>query len=135
MNESPSWHVQNIAVKTLVAIFCAIGLMLGQQRDGNFTIRLEPRAVLQAGAEIPVAIQVTDDLRRPLINATATLQIETAQHTRLKVYKATQTDSGVYVAKPVFPAPGRWSVYVEIHRGGEMSARTIDYDVPAEATP
>lgn len=122
-------------MKTLRSILCATGLLLGQQRDGNFTIRLEPRAVLQAGVEIPFAIHVVDDLHKPLINATTTLQIETPQHTRVKVYKATETESGVYLAKPVFPVAGHWSVYVEIHRADEMSARTIDYDVPAEATP
>jgi YtkA-like len=122
-------------VKTLALLLAALGLSFAQEHQGNFVIRFEPTAALQANAEIPFEIRISDDLRKPIINAKVTLQIETPQHTQVSVYKATATDTGVYVAKPVFPAAGQWSVYVEVRRDGDMSARTIDFNVPASASP
>jgi uncharacterized GH25 family protein len=121
-------------VKTLVVLIVAAGLMQAQLRNGNFTIRFEPTAALQTNAEIPFEIRVTDDLRKPLQNATVSLQIETQdQHMQVKVFKAVQVQPGVYVAKPTFPEAGRWSVYVEVRRDNAMAARTIDYLIPTSA--
>ena len=123
-------------VRMLVALLVLSGLAWAQLRNGNFTIRFEPTAALQANAEIPFEIRVTDDLRKPLQNATVSLQIETQdQHTQVKVFKAAQTQPGVYVAKPTFPEAGRWSVYVEVRRDNAMAARTIDYLIPTSASP
>jgi hypothetical protein len=120
----------------LVALLVLSGLAWAQLRNGNFTIRFEPTAALQANAEIPFEIRATDDLRKPLLNATVSLQIETQdQHTQVKVFKAAQTQPGVYVAKPTFPEAGRWSVYVEVRRDNAMAARTIDYLIPTSASP
>jgi YtkA-like len=133
-NGQPEYKMNR--VKALIALFVVAGLMPAQLRNGNFTIRFEPTAALQANAEIPFEIHVTDDLRKPLLNATVSLQIETQdQHTQVKVVKAAQTQPGVYVAKPTFPEAGRWSVYVEVRRGDAMAARTIDYFIPTSAGP
>jgi len=106
------------------------GLLWAQERPANFTIRFGPDADLQTNAQVPFAIHVTDDLGKPVENAKVTLQIETPQHERVEVFKAPMTDRGVYVAKPVFPSAGAWSVYVEVRRDGALSARTIDFTVP-----
>lgn len=103
---------------------------MAQGGEGNFTIRLEPRVVLQANVDIPFEVRVLDDRRKPLVGATVTLQIENSEGHDVKVFKAAGTDPGIYVAKPVFPSPGQWSVYVEVHRADEMSARTVEYSVP-----
>jgi hypothetical protein len=122
-------------VKALILLMCAAGLAAGQNHEGNFIIRFEPTADLQAKVEVPFAIHVVDDRHKPVLNATVTLQIETPEHTQVSAYKATGTDPGVYVAKPIFPSKGEWSVYVEVHQGGLMSARTIDVHVPESASP
>jgi hypothetical protein len=62
--------------------------------------------------------------------AQVTLQIETPQHQNTKVYRATEMQTGLYMAKPTFPSAGRWDVYVEVRRGDATSARTIEYYVP-----
>jgi hypothetical protein len=125
-------------VKLLALFFCALGLVFAQAREGNFSIRFEPSAVLQTGAPIPFQITIHDANHKPLADAKVTLQIETANHTRVKVFPAPALDvranPGVYVAKPLFDAAGEWNVYVEVHhqngRWDETSARTIQYNVP-----
>ncbi len=121
-------------MKILALLACAASLF-AQGHTGNFDIRLEPRAVLQSNAEIPFEIRVADDLHKPVTDAVVTLQIETPDHNQVKVFKAPAIDRGVYVAKPVFPSSGPWSVYVEVHRDEAMSARTLDYNVPDSIRP
>lgn len=128
-------NVYNDCVKALALLLCAAGVCLAQGHEVNFVIRFEPRAVLQANAVIPFEIRVNDDRHQPVIGATVTLQIETSQHTRVKVFNAPSVDQGVYIAKPVFPSSGEWSVYVEVNRNGQMSARTIEFNVPESAAP
>ena len=119
-----------------VLLFLATGLVPAQQQhEGNFRIRFEPKAVLQTETAIPFQIDVNDDLHKPLIQAKVTLQIETAEHTDVKVFNAPAVSPGVYVAKPVFPDAGQWNVYVEVRRGDAISARTIQYYVPETTTP
>ena len=122
-------------MKVLAQILFTAGLLLAQGGEGNFTIRLEPRVVLQANIDIPFEVRVLDDRRKPLVGATVTLQIENPDGHDVRVFKAAGMEPGVYVAKPVFPSAGQWSVYVEVHRAGEMSARTVDYSVPDRVTP
>lgn len=94
--------------------------------------------MLQTGAPIPFRVTVQDANHNPAADAKVTLQIETASHTNVRVFPApaldARADPGVYVAKPVFDVAGEWSVYVEVHRQNgrwdEMSARTIEYNVP-----
>src|SRR5579872_4112535 len=107
--------VYNKAVKILACLLAFAALAFAQDHEGNFTIRFEPQAQLQTKAEIPFAIHVTDDLQKPVLHATVTLQIETPQHTGVRVFKAPEIGEGVYVAKPVFPSAGEWSIYVEVH--------------------
>jgi hypothetical protein len=118
-------------VKILLALFvCAVALALAQEREGNFEIRFEPDAILQTGVPIPFDINVKDALHKPLIQAKVTLQIELQDHSHTKVFAAPAVSSGTYIAKPVFPVPGQWNVYVEVRRNDQMSARTIQFDVP-----
>lgn len=122
----------------MALFFCALALLFALEREGNFSIRFEPTAVLQTGAPIPFQITVHDANHNPLANAKVTLQIETANHTHVKAFPAPVADQranpGVYVAKPVFDVAGEWNVYVEVHHQNgawdEMSARTIQYNVP-----
>lgn len=122
-------------MKTLALLLCAAGLLVSAEREGNFVIRFEPTALLQANAPIPFQITVKDALQKPLIQATVTLQIETIDHKNTKVFKAPSIGDGVYMAKPVFPASGEWNVYVEVRRGDAMTARTIQFNVPETAAP
>jgi YtkA-like len=122
-------------VKALILLLCAAGLVAAQNHEGNFIIRVEPTADLQTKVQVPFAIRVVDDRHKPVLNATVTLQIETQEKTEVKVFKASATDPGTYVAKPIFPSKGDWSVYVEVHRGERMSARTLDVHVPESASP
>ncbi|MBV9085325.1 MAG: FixH family protein [Acidobacteriaceae bacterium] len=123
----PCLGARSRALCALVA--CAFGLLFAQERPGNFQLRLEPTAVLQANAPIPFRITVKDALGKPLIAAKVTLQIETPQHEQAKVFQAPAIDQGVYMAKPVFPSAGLWNVYVEARRNDEMTARTSEYNV------
>ncbi|MBV8866048.1 MAG: FixH family protein [Acidobacteriaceae bacterium] len=122
-------------MKCLVLLLWAVGLSLAQEHEGNFVIRFEPRAVLQANAVIPFEIRVVDDRSQPVLGAKVTLQIETLQHTHVKVFNAPSVDQGVYIANATFPSSGLWSIYVEVHRDGQMSARTIEFNVPESAPP
>lgn len=122
-------------MKWLALLLFVCGLTLAQElAPANFNIRFEPTAKLQTEAPIPFQITVTDALHNPVIGATVTLQIETPQHTNVKVFKAPALDQianpGVYVAKPVFGQPGTWNVYVEARRNNRMTARTIEFSVP-----
>ncbi len=120
-------------MKILALLTCAAGLLFAQERPGNFDIRFEPVAKLQTGVQIPFQISVKDALGKPLPDAKVTLQIETTEHEHTKVFKAPATDPGVYMAKPVFPEAGQWSVYVEVRRNDQMTARTIEFNVPQSA--
>ena len=116
-------------MKVLVLLMCAWGLLMAQEREGNFDIRFEPTAKLQTETPVPFAITVKDALHKPLPDAKITLQIETKEGTDVKVFQAPAVNPGIYIAKPVFPRSGEWSIYVEVRRGNEMSARTIQFQV------
>ena len=112
---------------------CALGLMSASAQElsnANFDIRFEPTAVLQAGTEIRFDITVKDADHHPVHGAQVTLQIETAEHEHVKIFRATEMQTGLYMAKPIFPVEGQWSVNVEVHRAETMSARSIEYYVP-----
>ncbi len=115
----------------LISLLTASGAA-GQQelQPGNWDIRVEPTAKLQTGAPIPFQITVRDSLQKPVVEAKVTLQIETADHQKTRVFKAAEIDRGVYIAKAMFPTAGQWDVLVEVHRDNKESARTLDYIVP-----
>jgi hypothetical protein len=102
------------------------------QRPGNFIIRFEPKAILQTNVQVPFDITVTNDIRQPLRQAKVTLQIETKDHQKVQIFKAPEARAGLYVAKPVFPDAGTWSVYVEVRRNDEITTRTLDFNVSAQ---
>ncbi|HEX4772425.1 MAG TPA: FixH family protein [Bryobacteraceae bacterium] len=122
-------------MKRFALLFCAFGLLLAQDRPGNYTIRFEPTARLQTDAEIPFHIRVTDDRDKPLRQAKVTLTIENSTHDYVKVLKAPAIDEGVYVAKPVFPTPGTWDVRVDVRWNNFVSAKTEQYNVPRSTEP
>lgn len=121
-------------MKTL-ALFCILaGLILSrpavaQERDGNFNIRFEPTARMQSRIDVPFQIKVIDPRQKPVEHAAVTLQIKDRDNMNVKVYRTTMTAPGIYVASPSFVAAGEWSVYVEVRRDGEMTARTIQFTV------
>jgi hypothetical protein len=105
------------------------GLLTAVEREGNFEIRFEPTAKLQTGVEVPFEVHINDALHKPLLNAAAILQIETPDHSEIKIFPARAIAPGVYIAKPIFPVAGEWTVYVQVHRNDETSARTILFSV------
>lgn len=117
-------------MKRLAILLCACGLLVAVEREGNFAIRFEPTAKLQTGVQVPFEIHIGDALHKPLTDAKVALQIDMPDHTHSQVFSAPATNPGVYVAKPIFPLAGEWNVYVEAHRNNEMSARTIQFNVP-----
>ena len=117
-------------MKSIALLLCALGLLSAVEREGNFDIRFEPTAKLQTGVQVPFEIHITDALHKPLPDAKVTLQIEMPDHTHIQVFPAPATAAGVYLAKPVFSLAGEWNIYVEAHRNNEMSARTIEFNVP-----
>jgi|SRR5947209_15425565 len=120
-----------MSVRSLLLVLALSTSLLGQQiRPGNFTIYAEPTAKLQTDAEIPFQIRVTDDLNKPLVNATVTLQIETQDGRYVQVFRAPAVDRGVYLAKPSFRAPGVWNIYIKVDRNYLESNRTFQYNVP-----
>jgi len=116
-------------VRLVAFLLLVAGLAISHERDGNYTIRFEPMAVLQSGAPIPFHIKVEDARHLPLPDAKVTLQIETAEHKQVQVFKAAAIGAGIYSAKPQFPEPGEWLVLVEVHRDDEVGARTISFVV------
>src|ERR1700760_4030656 len=115
-------------VRIFALFLCATALLFSQQPvDANFDIRIEPVAKLQTGAQIPFQITVKDTRHQPVSDAKVTLQIETPDHQKTKVVRAPGTDPGVYLAKPVFPSAGEWTVYVEVHWNDRMTAKTEQY--------
>jgi YtkA-like len=114
-------------VKTQVVCLLLASSMFAQ-REGNFAIRFEPKAILQTEAQIPFEIHVTNDLRQPVREAKVTLRIARKDH-ETQVFKAPEVTKGVYLAKPVFKDAGEWSVTVEVHRNDQVTTRTSEYSV------
>lgn len=110
---------------------CAITAFAQQPvHNGNFEIRFEPTAILQSNAPIPFEIHVTDPDHHPVTTAKVEMYIEMTDHTRSQSFKAPSIDKGVYMAKPVFPVPGRWNVEVIVRRADQESDRTLEFNVP-----
>jgi hypothetical protein len=108
----------------------AVGLAFAQQRDGSFNIRFEPTATVQTGVQVPFRISVDDARHKPLGGAKVTFEITTKEPTDTKLLTATETDPGIYIAKPTFEHSGEWNVYVEVERAGAKSTRTKQVLVP-----
>jgi hypothetical protein len=117
-------------VKWLLVVLCFAGLIRAQETEGNFQIRVEPIATLPSGVPVPIQVVVRDDRRKPLTDATVTVQVGHPDGSRAHTYPAPATNPGSYLAKPTFGEAGEWSVYVEVRRGNKMTARTLQYTVP-----
>lgn len=125
-------------MKLLSVTLCATGLLFAQNwpvRPANLTIRFEPATELVSGVPIPFKIQITDPRHKPVLQAKVTLGIHRPNETTTKVFKASAIDPGVYMAKPVFPSPGTWDVYVEVRWQDQQGGRTIEYNVPRNVAP
>ena len=92
-------------------------------------IRFEPKAILQPAVQVPFEITVSNDLRQPVRQAKVTMQIENKDHEAVQTYKAPEVTAGVYLAKPVFPEPGVWTINVEVRRNDQLSTRTLEFTV------
>ncbi len=86
--------------------------------------------MLQPEAQIPFEIKVMNDLQQPLHQAKVTLQIETKDHKSVQVFKAPEVTEGVYLAKPIFPQAGEWSISVDVQRNDQHTSRSRDYTIP-----
>jgi hypothetical protein len=109
-------------------ILAAAPLLVWAEREGNFTIRFEPKAILQTGAVVPFEISVTDSRHNP-VQAEVKLYIETADGRERKLFAAPAVTTGVYLAKPIFPEAGDWKVDVEVRRNDQFSARSLQFNV------
>ena len=116
-------------VKTFAFLFLGLGLGLAQ-RVADYNIRFEPTAIMQTGVEIPFRINVDDDRHKAVRGAKVTLEITTKEPLDTKLLRATETDPGTYIAKPIFPHSGEWNVYVEVDHDGAKSTRTKQVLVP-----
>ena len=114
----------------VLAALTFAALLPAQLEPANFDIRFEPDAKLQTGTPVPYHITVQDALGKPVVQAIVTLMIEHPDHTDSVTYKAPMLNSGMYVAKPVFPSSGQWNVTVDVQRANRESARTNTYTVP-----
>lgn len=120
-------------MKIAALLLCSFTLFAQQIREGNFSLRFEPTAVLQAKAPIPFRIQVMDANNRPLTFATVDLEIARPDGSQPAKFKAPAEDErampGIYMAKPVFPQGGEWNVTARAKRQDLESNRTIQFTV------
>ena len=116
-------------MKVAACLLLAAGLLASAEREGNFTIRFEPKAILQTGVPVPFEISVTDSRRNPVAQAQVKLYIETADGRNRKPFPAPTTTAGVYLAKPVFPEAGDWNVDVEVRRNDQFTSRSLQFNV------
>ncbi len=116
-------------MKVAACLLVAAGLLASAEREGNFKIRFEPKAILQTGVTIPFEISVTDSHRQPVTEAKVKLYIETADGQDRMPFPAPGTTAGVYLAKPVFPRAGDWTVDVEVRRNDQFSTRSLTFNV------
>ena len=119
-------------MRTFLVFFATLLFSLtltAQVHEGNFTIRFEPTVVLQSKTEVPFSIVIRDARSKPVEHAQVTLQIKNSDGMGVKDFRATMTSPGAYIATPGFATAGSWSVYVEVRRNDEMSARTIQFQV------
>ena len=105
------------------------GIATPYDREGNFSIRFEPMAILQTGAPVPFHIKVEDARHKPLMDAKVTMQIETADHKQIEKFKCSSLGEGVYSAKPIFSDAGEWLILVEVRRDDQIDSRMITFEV------
>ncbi|HSU32676.1 MAG TPA: FixH family protein [Bryobacteraceae bacterium] len=120
-------------MKVAALLLCSASLLFAQLREGNFSIRFEPTAVMQSKVQVPFEIRVMDANSRPLTYANVDLEIARADGSHSAKFKAVAEDTiklpGVYTAKPVFPEGGPWNVTARAERHNLESNRTIQFNV------
>src|SRR3954453_14801948 len=120
-------------MKIVAGLFCGLAMLLAQTsegvREGSFDIRFEPTAKLQTRVQVPFQITVKDARHQPLPNAKVTLQIGNQDPRATQIFPAPQVGPGIYLAKPIFPTSGEWSLYVQVERERLKSARTLQFAV------
>ena len=116
-------------MKTLAVLCLAVALLFGVDREGDFAIRFEPTAKVQTGAQIPFEIHVNDSLGKPLQDGQVQLAIALPDKPATASVRAWALQPGVYLAKPVFPLAGTWSVTVTARHLDKVSTRSIDFNV------
>lgn len=104
-------------------------LVAAADQPGDFTIRFEPTAKLQANVEVPFEVHVTDSRDRPLPQGKVELSISPVDKATVDTVKAWFVQPGVFIAKPKFPSAGQWSVTVNVRLGNLVSTRTIEFTV------
>lgn len=108
----------------------AFGAADADVKEGNFTIRFEPAAKLQANVEVPFEVRVNDDRKRPLQpNAKVDLAIAPENKGVVKTVKAWYVQPGLFIAKPVFPSDGQWDVTATVRINDRVTTRTITFTV------
>jgi hypothetical protein len=116
-------------VKVAALLLLAVGLLAPADREGNFQIRFEPKAILQTRTAVPFEITVTDSLRKPVAQASVSLAIETSDNRNYQVFRAPSIAAGLYLAKPIFTEAGNWAIRVDVRRGDQLSTRTMQFSV------
>jgi hypothetical protein len=118
-------------VRLLALILCISGLLFAANEvEGNFTIRFEPTAKLQTGVEVPFTVHVTDDRKRPLEqNAHVEMAIAPENREPIKTIRAWYVGPGEFIAKPVFPSEGQWTLTVTARRANQVTTRAITFSV------
>ena len=118
-------------MKLFVLALCLLGFAFAaDEKEGNFTIRFEPTAKLQANVEVPFEVHVMDDRKKPLQrDDSVELAIGQPDEAPVRAIKAWFLQPGVFIAKPVFPAEGKWEVTVTARRENQITRRTIPFSV------
>ena len=80
-------------MKVAALLFCSASLLFAQLREGNFSIRFEPTAVLQSKVQVPFEIRVMDANSRPLTYANVDLEIARADGSHFAKFKAVPEDT------------------------------------------
>ena len=94
----------NKGVKLIAFLLLIAGLATPYEREGNFWIRFEPMAVLQAACQFRFTSKWRIHGISHLNNAKVTLQIETSEHNRgAKVQGHGNWTPAIYSRSPCFP--------------------------------
>ena len=109
-----------------IALFFALCLTVpAAVNDGNFVIQFEPTAKLQSDVQVPFTINITDDLHKPLLqDSVVEFAIAAQDEPPTRAIKAWFVKPGVFIAKPVFPSPGQWTITVTAKRENKVTSKS-----------
>lgn len=118
-----------IAARAAFSMVFFAAVLAAQPQEGNYKIRFEPTAKLQTGTRVPFEVTVTDDRQQPLTDAKVVLTCTEVEGSAEFDAEAFATTPGIYVAKPVFPKTGTWSIRALVTRNDKRSSRVIQFTV------